>query len=273
MQHQSDKQPEGKGPLAEIDFWRQRSAVICGLWEQLNTRAAEGIVSAVEAGSDDVNLMSAFKSQLAELGKLAHEVRACACGSRDMDPWGVQPRPARRSVLLWGGSGRASQGATREAHAARAAPCCCRCQARDNVKFLATLERHFRSISTGPLAGILDTLPLLLNALRMVWIISRYYSDDDHMTALFARIGTELCDRVDNAVMLHTLFRMPADEAVELLRVSKAVLESWQANYMQVRRGCVLRASACAPGAHVHTAQSPCHHLQLSPCVRGASAA
>lgn len=107
-------------------------------------------------------------------------------------------------------------------------------QARDNVKFLTTLERHFRSISSGPFTGILDTLPLLMNALRMIWIISRYYSDDAHMGGLFARIGIELCDRVNGAIMLHAVFRMPADEAIELLRVSKAVLECWQNTYMQV---------------------------------------
>lgn len=75
-----------------------------------------------------------------------------------------------------------------------------------------------------------------MNALRMVWIISRHYSDDARMGAVFARIATELCDRVDSSVMLHQLFRMPAAEAIELLRVSKAVLESWQSTYMQVGR-------------------------------------
>lgn len=36
------------------------------------------------------------------------------------------------------------------------------------AQFLATLERHFKNISTGPLGGILDTLPPMMNALRMV---------------------------------------------------------------------------------------------------------
>jgi dynein heavy chain len=49
-------------------------------------------------------------------------------------------------------------------------------EARDNVKFLTTLERHFKNIASGPLNGILDTLPPMMNALRMVWIISRHYS-------------------------------------------------------------------------------------------------
>lgn len=74
MQREGEKLPDGRGPLAEIDFWRARSAVLCGLWEQLNTRTATNVVAAMEAGSDDLNLLSAFKAQLAELGKLAHEV-------------------------------------------------------------------------------------------------------------------------------------------------------------------------------------------------------
>lgn len=138
-------------------------------------------------------------------------------------------------------------------HEKARSPSSCHCQlplygaqARDNVKFLTTLERHFRSISSGPLTGILDTLPLLMNALRMIWIISRYYSDDAHMGGLFARIGSELCDRVNSAIMLHTLFRMPADEAIELLRVSKAVLECWQSTYMQVRGAAAASCTECA---------------------------
>lgn len=74
MQRESEKLPDGKGPLAEIDFWRARSAVLCGLWEQLNAKGAAVIITAMEAGINDANLMSAFKTQLAELGKLAHEV-------------------------------------------------------------------------------------------------------------------------------------------------------------------------------------------------------
>jgi hypothetical protein len=71
------------------------------------------MISVVEKGSDDRNLIAGFKSQLGELTKLASE-------------------------------------------------------ARDNVKFLTTLERHFKNISSGPLGGILDTLPPMMNALRMV---------------------------------------------------------------------------------------------------------
>ncbi len=41
-------------------------------------------------------------------------------------------------------------------------------EARDNVKFLLTLERHFKNVTAGSLQSVADTLHPMLNALRMV---------------------------------------------------------------------------------------------------------
>ena len=54
-------------------------------------------------------------------------------------------------------------------------------EAKDNVKFLTTLERHFKSLTQyklanngrGTLQVVIDTIAPMINALRMVWIISR----------------------------------------------------------------------------------------------------
>ncbi|DBA95316.1 TPA: Dynein heavy chain cytoplasmic [Trebouxia sp. C0006] len=108
-------------------------------------------------------------------------------------------------------------------------------EARDNLKFLTTLERHFKNITSGPLPGILDTLPPTMNALRMVWIISRYYSDDMRMGALFKRIGQEIGDRAEAAIDVKAVFKMVPADAVRLIRTGKSVLEGWHNTYMQVR--------------------------------------
>lgn len=99
-------------------------------------------------------------------------------------------------------------------------------QARDNVKFLNTLERHFKSLATGSFSVMLDTLPSLMNGLRMVrwggvapfpqvllatpaappltpsqvWVISRHYNTDDQMLPLMRRIVHELVDKVTSEV-------------------------------------------------------------------------
>ncbi len=97
-------------------------------------------------------------------------------------------------------------------------------EARDNARFLATLERHLRALEGGSLQSVADALAPLLNALRMVrecvptcqiwmcshtgcvlvlmhqsknmlllllqiWGISRHYSDDVHMSGLLERIA------------------------------------------------------------------------------------
>ncbi len=74
-----------------------------------------------------------------------------------------------------------------------------------------------------------------MNALRMVWIISRHYSDDQRMGSLFTRIGREVGDRVELAVDLRQIFKQSSQEAVELLRTCKSVLEHWYGTYMSVR--------------------------------------
>lgn len=53
-------------------------------------------------------------------------------------------------------------------------------EAKDNVKFLTTLERQFKNLaSTEGLTIIEETLPSLMNGLRLVWIISRHFKEDE----------------------------------------------------------------------------------------------
>ena len=76
----------------------------------------------------------------------------------------------------------------------------CTEEARDNLKFLATLERHFEVLGGGSLSAMADCLPALMGALRMGWIISHYYGDDEKMGLLFRRIANQIGDRIEAAV-------------------------------------------------------------------------
>lgn len=50
-------------------------------------------------------------------------------------------------------------------------------QAKDFVKFLSTLERQFKNISNGELKGITETMPSLLNGLKLIWTISKHINN------------------------------------------------------------------------------------------------
>ena len=50
--------PQGKGPLVELDFWRERNAILSGIYEQLNHGVVEKVVQILKLV--DSELLSSF---------------------------------------------------------------------------------------------------------------------------------------------------------------------------------------------------------------------
>lgn len=61
-------------------------------------------------------------------------------------------------------------------------------EAKDNVKYLATLEKFIEPLYEGTPETIKDTLPALMNSIKMIHTIARYYNTNDRMTGLFVKI-------------------------------------------------------------------------------------
>lgn len=108
-------------------------------------------------------------------------------------------------------------------------------ETKDNVKFLGTLERHFKNFISASLGNIQDSLPSLMNAIRMVWIISRHYNRDERMVPLMSRIAWEISNKVSNAINVQTILRDTDGSNKEIIRTAQSLLEAWSATYFQVR--------------------------------------
>ena len=81
-------------------------------------------------------------------------------------------------------------------------------EAKDNVRFLSTLERHFKNLSQGnSFQIVLDTIPSLMTALHMVWIISRHYNKDERMVPLMEKIAWEVAERVARVINVRRILR------------------------------------------------------------------
>jgi dynein heavy chain len=98
------------------------------------------------------------------------------------------------------------------------------------------LERHFKNVSEGSFATILDTLPSMMNAIRMVWIISRHYNNDERMVPLMERIAGKIAEKVSAEVNIATILRQSPEISKAVISEAKNVLESWQTVYMEVRQ-------------------------------------
>uniref|UniRef100_A0A8C0KP17 Dynein axonemal heavy chain 10 n=1 Tax=Canis lupus dingo TaxID=286419 RepID=A0A8C0KP17_CANLU len=179
VEGQLKKTPQGNGPLAEIEFWRERNATLSALHEQTKLPIVRKVLDVIR--ESDSMLVANLQPVLTELFKLHME-------------------------------------------------------ASDNVRFLSTVERHFKNITHGSsFHVVLETIPSMMSALRMVWIISRHYNKDERMIPLMERIAWEIAERVCKVVNLRTLFKENRASAQHKTLEARNVLHMWKKAYFDTR--------------------------------------
>jgi dynein heavy chain len=151
IESQLKRAPVGPGPLAEIDYWVERSSTLTALYEQLEIPAVKAIIAILVRAS--ATPLTTFELRRRDLVRLHTE-------------------------------------------------------AKDNVKFLSTLERHFKNLTaTADFNVAIEIIPSMMNALRMVWIISRHYNTDQRMVPLMERIAWLIADKVARRIDAKTVLK------------------------------------------------------------------
>jgi hypothetical protein len=65
-------------------------------------------------------------------------------------------------------------------------------EAKDNVKYLASLDHFIEPLYIGTIPQIKDSLPALFTNLKMMVSIARYYNNGEKMARLLRRIGNQI---------------------------------------------------------------------------------
>jgi dynein heavy chain len=102
-------------------------------------------------------------------------------------------------------------------------------QAKDFVKFLTTLERQFKNIGRGDLKGIEETLPSLLNGLKLIWTISRHINQNEtKFENILEAISNEICTKVRVKIDIATIFKTDPRDAIGVIRQGASLLKTWR---------------------------------------------
>ncbi|NWH83945.1 DYH10 protein, partial [Aegithalos caudatus] len=175
LEEQLKRVPQGHGPLAEIDLWREKNATLSALTEQIKLPVVQKVLEILQKA--EPKFTGDLQIVLSDLRK--HHM-----------------------------------------------------EAQDSAKFLSTLERHLKNLSAGPGVDVISsTIPSLLNALRLVWILSRCYNKDERMVPFLERISWEVSTRARTVVHLQTLFKQDIAAAKKKITEAKNTLEQWKKCY------------------------------------------
>jgi dynein heavy chain len=108
-----------RGPLAEVDFWRERATSLCALYECMQTPSVKRMLEMFARTESSMEILRRDVARLYD-------------------------------------------------------------EANDIARFLMTVERHLKNLTYGvSFRVVMDTIPPMMNALRIVWIVSRHYNTDE----------------------------------------------------------------------------------------------
>ena len=108
-------------------------------------------------------------------------------------------------------------------------------EAAENAKFLSTLERHLRILSDSSLPAVIQTIPSLMDSMRMVWTVSRHYNRDERMVPLMERVASQIISRVKHQINLHDIMNQETSCSQQIVTDCKRLLRSWRVSYMESR--------------------------------------
>ncbi|KAH9103464.1 hypothetical protein AeMF1_002875 [Aphanomyces euteiches] len=109
-------------------------------------------------------------------------------------------------------------------------------EAKDNVKYLFTLEKFIVPLYSGTPSTIIDTLPALMNSIKMIHSIARYYNTSERMASLLTKITNQMITNCKNCITGGETFEvMWTKEPEELVRNLDSCLKLNEAYQQQYR--------------------------------------
>ena len=111
-------------------------------------------------------------------------------------------------------------------------------EAKDNVRYLSTLDKFVEPLSGGLPREIAEALPGVLAAVKMFYAISRYYSSEERLTTLMCKLTNQLVSRCTEYLLAPgKLWDQPFGPLVERLGERMALEEAYRDEYRRMVEG------------------------------------
>lgn len=88
-------------------------------------------------------------------------------------------------------------------------------QAKYNVKYLSILDKFIEPLYEGTPITIKETLPALMNAIKMIHTVAKYYHSAEAMNTLFRKITFQMIENCKDYIIEGSFPKTKNDRALE----------------------------------------------------------
>lgn len=119
-------------------------------------------------------------------------------------------------------------------------------EAKDNVKYLYTLEKFCDPLYNSDPVSMVDAIPGLINAIRMIHSISRYYNTSEKITSLFVKVTNQMITACKAYISNHgavTIWDQPQTVVADKLKAAIRLNEEYQRCFHKTKQKLEQNAS------------------------------